>query len=151
MTDSKMRGETMKTLARMLALSLAAGGMVLAGTMAEAKPRLTPQEQLDKRLAGRVPGKPVDCITLPTISSSQVYDKTAIVYDAGSTLYVQRPKVGAESLRDDDILVTRLTGSQLCSIDTVQLRDRTSGFYRGFVGLDKFVPYTRPPNVPQAN
>jgi hypothetical protein len=44
-----------------------------------------------------------------------------------------------------------MTGSQLCAIDTVQLRDRTSGFWRGFVGLDKFIPYTKPDKVAQAN
>ena len=137
--------------ARMLALSLAMGGMVLAGVVAQAKPKLTPQEQLDKRLDGRVAGTPVDCIYMPTVSNSQVYDKTAIVYDSGSTLYVQKPRTGADSLRSDDILVTRLTGPQLCSIDTVQLRDRASGFWRGFVGLDKFVPYTKPPKMAKAD
>ncbi|NKJ40762.1 MULTISPECIES: hypothetical protein [unclassified Novosphingobium] len=137
--------------AKMLALSLAVGGMVLAGTVADAKPKLTPQQELDKRLEGRVPGKPVDCIYMPTVSGSQVYDKTAIVYDSGRTLYVQKPRTGVESLRSDDILVTRLTGSELCAIDTVQLRDRTSGFWRGFVGLDKFVPYTKPAKVAQAD
>jgi len=141
----------MTTLTRMLTASLVAGAVVLAGPAALAKPKLTPQEQLDKRLEGRVAGKPVDCIYLPTVSGSQVYDKTAIVYDTGRTLYVQKPKVGVDSLRSDDVLVTRLTGSQLCAIDTIQLRDRTSGFWRGFVGLDKFIPYTKPPKVAQAN
>lgn len=137
--------------ARMLALSLAIGSLALTGAMAQAKPRLTPQQELDKRLEGRVPGKPVDCIYMPTVSGSQVFDKTAIVYDSGRTLYVQKPRTGLESLRSDDILVTRLTGSQLCAIDTVQLRDRTSGFWRGFVGLDKFIPYTKPDKVAQAD
>ena len=70
-------------------------------------------------------------------------DGTAIVYRVGSTLWVNRPKGGAESLDDDDILVTKTIGSQLCSIDTVQLRDRTSHMYAGFVSLGEFVPYRR--------
>ncbi|OYW16069.1 MAG: hypothetical protein B7Z39_02640 [Novosphingobium sp. 12-64-8] len=136
---------------RTLGMAFTAAAMLLAGTTASAKPKLTGEEQLAKMLEGRVAGAPVDCIFMPTVSSSRVIDKTAIVYDAGRTLYVQRPKTGAESLDDNDVLVTRLTGSQLCSIDTVQLYNRGVGnFWRGFVGLDKFVPYTRPAKVASA-
>jgi hypothetical protein len=134
-----------------LGLFAAAGALMLAGTAADARPRLTGEEQLAKLLEGRVAGKPVNCISLPNIQSSNVIDKTAIVYGSGSTIYVQRPRTGASSLDSDDILVTNLTTSQLCSIDTVQLRDRNGGFWRGFVGLDKFVPYTRPAKVALAN
>jgi hypothetical protein len=134
-----------------LGLFAAAGALMLAGTAADARPRLTGEEQLAKLLEGRVAGKPVNCISLPNIQSSNVIDKTAIVYGSGSTIYVQRPRTGASSLDSNDILVTHLTTSQLCSIDTVQLRDRNGGFWRGFVGLDKFVPYTKPPKVALAN
>lgn len=140
----------MTRIAHIPAFAFAAAAMLLGGATVQAagtKPHLTGAEKLAKRLDGWVAGTPVDCISMPMISSSQVYDKTAIVYDAGRTLYVQRPRSGAESLDDDDILVTKLTSSQLCSIDTVQLRDRSSGFMRGFVGLDKFVPYTRAPKA----
>lgn len=139
-----------KTL-RALGMAFTAAAMLLAGTAASAKPRLTGEEQLAKLLEGRVAGAPVDCIYMPSVSSSRVIDKTAIVYDSGRTLYVQRPKSGAESLDSDDVLVTKLTGPQLCSIDTVQLHDRGVGhFWRGFVGLDKFVPYTRAPKAAAA-
>lgn len=129
-------------------LALVAGGTlaILAG-VAHARPKLTGEEQLADMLKDRVAGKPVDCINLPMVSSSTVIDKTAIVYQSGGTYYVQRPKVGADDLDNDDVLVTRLTSSELCSIDTVELHDRASGFWRGFVGLDKFVPYARPPKA----
>ena len=80
---------------------------------------------------------------MPSIDSSQIIDKTAIVYRAGSTLWVNRPRGGAESLDDDDIMVTKTISSQLCSIDVVQLQDRTSHMYSGFVSLGEFVPYRR--------
>jgi hypothetical protein len=128
-----------------LTLACAGALAILAGAaVADAKPKLTGEQQLTEMLKDRVPGKPVDCIDMPMVGSSTVIDKTAIVYQSGSTYYVQRPRIGAESLDSDDVLVTRLTGSQLCSVDTVQLHDRSTGFWRGFVGLDKFVPYTRP-------
>lgn len=131
-----------------LSLALAGAVAIVAGAaVAQARPRLTGEEQLAEMLKGRVAGKPVDCINLQMAGSSTVIDKTAIVYQSGSTYYVQRPRVGADSLDSDDVLVTRLYSSDLCSIDTIQLHDRSSGFWRGFVGLDKFVPYTRPPKV----
>lgn len=138
-------------IASKLGLVVATGALLLAGTAADARPRLTGEQQLAKLLEGRVAGEPVNCITMQNTRSSTVIDKTAIVYGSGSTLYVQRPRTGSGSLDSNDILVTQLTGSQLCSIDTVQLRDRNGFFWRGFVGLDKFVPYTKPAKVALAN
>lgn len=123
----------------LLAAAVAASPAALA-----AKEKLTPEEELAKLLEGRVAGEPQNCISLTTTQSSQVIDKTAIVYRSGGTLYVNRPRSGADALNDDDILVTKLIGSRLCSIDTVELHDRQAHFYRGFVSLGEFVPYRRP-------
>ena len=102
------------------------------------------EAKLTAALAGRVAGKPVDCINLRDIRSSQIIDDTAIVYDTGGgRLFVNRPRIGAESLDNDDILVTKTYGSELCSLDTINLVDRGSQMQRGFVGLGEFVPYTR--------
>ena len=103
------------------------------------------EAKLTAALAGRVAGKPVDCISLRDIRSSQIIDDTAIVYDTGGgRLFVNRPRIGAESLDSDDILVTKTYGSELCSLDTVHLIDRGSQIQSGFVGLGEFVPYSRP-------
>ena len=102
------------------------------------------EAKLAKALEGRTPGKPVDCISLNRARSSQIYEGTAIVYQDGSTLYVNRPSTGAESLRRDDILVSKTYTDQLCRIDTIRLLDQGSRFERGFVGLGQFVPYTKP-------
>jgi len=115
----------------------------IAAAPAGAREKLSPEARLEKMLEGRVAGEPQNCINLTSARSSTIIDGTAIVYRAGSTLWVNRPKGGAESLDDDDILVTKTIGSQLCSIDTVQLRDRTSHMYAGFVSLGEFVPYRR--------
>lgn len=128
---------------RPLIFTMLAAAVVAVPGAAAAKEKLAPEAKLEKLLDGRVAGAPQDCIPLSSVSSSQIIDKTAIVYRVGSTLWVNRPKGGAETLNDDDILVTKLTGSQLCSIDTVELRDRTSHMYSGFVSLGEFVPYRR--------
>ena len=129
---------------RHLIPALLAAAAIAASPAATAREKLAPEDQLAKLLDGRVAGAPQDCISLLSARSSQIIDKTAIVYKSGNTYWVNRPRGGAESLDDDDILVTKTTGSQLCSIDTVQLHDRTSHFYSGFVSLGEFVPYRRP-------
>lgn len=122
---------------------LAAAAIAAVPAASAAKERLAPEAELAKLLEGRVAGEPQKCITLSNVNNSQIVDRTAIVYRSGSTLWVNRPTGGAESLDDDDILVTKLTGSQLCDIDTIELLDRTSRMYSGFVSLGEFVPYRR--------
>jgi hypothetical protein len=132
-----------KTLSR--ALMVSAAGAILLAQPLTARERLTGEAQLAKMLEGRVAGKPVDCIDLQQASNSTIIDKTAIVYSTGvGTLYVNRPDF-PESLDDDDILVTKTWGSQLCRLDIVRLHNRSGGFFHGSVGLSSFVPYTLPP------
>jgi hypothetical protein len=125
-------------------LPLAAAAALLALAPAQAKPRLSPEQQLAKQLEGRVAGEPVRCISLHRVRSSRIIEDTAIVYDAGGTIYVNRPRAGAEDLDHWDTMVTRLHGSQLCSVDTVKLVDPASRIMTGIVFLGDFVPYRRP-------
>lgn len=121
----------------------AAFGLVAVSTAAGAA-SLSPEARLDKLLDGRVAGKPVSCINLRNIQSTEIIDDTAIVYRVGRKLYVNRPQGGAYQLDRDDILVTKTLGSQLCRVDMVRLLDRTSLIPSGFVSLGEFVPYTKP-------
>lgn len=127
---------------RKLAFALAFAGIVAGGTALEARERLTGEQKLAKLLEGRVAGQPVSCISTMNTRDSQVIDKTAIVYDSGGTIYVNRPRY-PESLDSDDVMVTELHGGQLCRLDVVRMHDRSSGFYNGFVGLEDFIPYRR--------
>lgn len=118
------------------------GSMLLATPALAANPR--GEAELERATAGRVAGEPVRCISLWGSTSSRIIDGTAIVYQVGSTLYVNRPRAGAESLDRDDTMVTRLFGdSRLCSIDTVRTVDLHTGFQTGIVFLGEFVPYRR--------
>jgi hypothetical protein len=101
------------------------------------------EAKMTKALEGRVAGNPVRCISLNQVRSSAIVDRTAILYTIGNTVYVNRPDIGATSLDDDDIMVTKTTGSQLCDMDTVHMVDRASRFPTGFAGLGKFVPYKK--------
>lgn len=120
---------------------LALPGAAMAGE--QAKPNPKGEAELAKMLEGRVAGKPVKCLSSAQLRDSTVVDRTAIVYRLGSKLYVNRPRSGAEQLNDDDILVTQIYGSQLCNVDKIDLVDRASRMWSGFVLLGDFVPYER--------
>jgi hypothetical protein len=127
---------------RKLAMALVLGSALLAGPALQAREKLTGEQQLDKLLEGRVAGRPVSCIPLSSSSDTQIIDKTAIVYDSGRTIYVNRP-TNADTLDSDDIMVTRVSTSQLCRLDTVRMHNRLGHNFSGFVSLQDFVPYTR--------
>ena len=122
-------------------LTLIAGSLLIGGA-AQAKPA-DREAELARALQGRVAGEPVDCIDLHRVRNSRIINDTAIVYDAGSVIYVQRPTAGADSLSDWDTMVNYPFGGRLCSIDTVRMVDPHSGMLRGIVFLDEFVPYRR--------
>lgn len=124
-------------------LALAAATVALSAPVAvQAKPKLTPEQKLAKMLEGRVAGKPTSCINLSTARDSTIIDKTAIVYNDGSTIWVNKPKF-PNHLDDDDIMVTETHGSQLCRLDVVRMHDRTNFMWSGFVSLEDFVPYRK--------
>lgn len=100
--------------------------------------------ELQELTAGRVAGKPTRCISQTSVTSSYVIPGQAIVYRIGSRTYLNRPQSGADTLRRDDVLLTRNIGTNLCRTDSVRLIDRNSRFVRGFVVLGDFVPYTKP-------
>lgn len=129
-----------KLIASIAGAAVAAG--LLAAPAVQAKPRLTPEQRLEKLLAGRTAGEPVSCISTYNSRELEILDKTALVFGHGSTIYVNRP-ANAEHIDDDDILVTKTSTSQLCKLDIVTTVDRSGHFQTGFLNLGDFVPYKR--------
>ena len=123
-------------------LPLMAGVLLLGAATAQAE-RPDREAQLARELEGRVAGEPVDCIDTHRVQSSRIIEDTAIIYDAGSTIYVNRPRNGAEALNRWDAMLTRLPSTRLCSIDTVQMIDTSTRMQTGIVFLGEFVPYRR--------
>lgn len=117
--------------------------MLVSAAPAGAAPKLAPEAKLAQALEGRIAGQPVDCINLRTTASSEVVKDAAILYRSGNTVYVNRPRSGAEDLNNWDALVTRTFSSQLCSGDVVEMVDTASGMMTGLVFLGEFVPYKR--------
>lgn len=98
------------------------------------------EARLAEMLAGRTAGEPQSCISGFADNRITVIDETAVVYDAGDTIYVARPD-NPRSLDSQDVLVIERTGGQLCKQDFVRTVDRTLGFTTGIVFLGDFVPY----------
>ena len=118
-------------------------GLAFVAAPAVAGPRADPEARLARAVDGRIAGEPVDCISLHTVRSSRVIDDTAIVFDAGHTIFVNRPRAGAEALDSYDTLVTRTHGSRLCSIDRVEMLDGSTYRIRQPIFLGEFIPYRR--------
>ena len=127
---------------RKIALALAAGAALLAGPALEAKPRLTPEQRLDKLLEGRVAGEPRSCLSDFDARDMEIIDGKALVYGRGRTVWVNVPD-NPSSLDDDDFLVIRKFGGQLCRLDMITTHDRSGGFFTGVVALGQFVPYRK--------
>lgn len=124
-------------------LPLLVGGLALLAGSAQAAKPVDSSAELDRLLAGRVAGPPEHCIDIHRVRSSQIIPHTAIVYDMGNVIYVNRPRNGADTMSRWDTMVEHLYTSQLCDIDTIQLIDQSSHTFTGIVFLGDFIPYRR--------
>lgn len=130
----------MKALATLTAAALATA--FGAPAIAEDREATKGEIKLAKLLEGRVAGEPVSCVrTFPSTRMS-IIDGTAVVVRRGGVLYVNVPR-NPEDLDDNDYMVTRTFGTQVCRTDPVQTYDRTGDHYTGNIMLGDFVPYRR--------
>ena len=137
----------MRTIMAALALSALALGV----TAGEAREKKTGEEKLAEMLEGRVAGDPQSCINTLRSDRMQVINDTAIVYDAGKTIWVNRTRNPQDLDWTDALVIERHSGSRLCKLDQVTTIDRSSGFFTGVVFLEDFVPYTKAEAVSEAS
>lgn len=101
------------------------------------------QKKLDRKLAGRVAGEPVSCITqMRGRSDYTAISDDILIYEVGSTVYVNQPYNGCRGAENNAIISSRPT-SQLCSGEILEVRDLTSGTSYGSCALGKFTPYRK--------
>ncbi len=129
-----------------IALSACAAGQQSAEAEA-----LTPRQLavLDRELGGKVAGEPVSCI--PSTSSStqtiRVSDSVLLYRVSGRLVYKNDLRSSCPGLaRDNDVIVTRITGSGPCRGDIIRLVDRSSGIGGPSCALGSFTPYRTPPS-----
>lgn len=100
-----------------------------------------------KALAGKVAGRPVDCLQSYNAGDMQVIDDNTILFRQGSRTYVQSPVGGCAPLGSGNYtLVTKSFGSMgLCRGDIARVVDLSGGgFTVGSCSLNSFVPFDRP-------
>ncbi|MBV8687042.1 MAG: hypothetical protein JOZ90_06210 [Alphaproteobacteria bacterium] len=128
---------------KLLSAAAAVVTVLAAPAAAADRPDAQGEAALARAIEGRVAGEPVDCIDLQRVRSTRILGHTAILYESGSTLYVNRPRGGARSLDAWDVMVTKPFGGRLCRVDVVQLYDAGSRTQSGIVFLGDFVPYKK--------
>lgn len=103
------------------------------------------EQHLNKLLAGKSAGQPVNC--LPSWKSNDmvvVDDNTVVFRDNANRVYVNNFRDGCSNLGSGwYALLTRRTGSTLCSGEIAEVIDTSSGMTVGACSLGEFVPYTR--------
>ena len=97
---------------------------------------------LDRALAGRVAGTPVDCLSVIDTRDSQTVDGT-ILYQPNSRVLYRQDLNHCPSLTWTAIPVFDIRGSQLCRGDIVRIVDRDGTGQRGACTLGPFVPYRK--------
>ncbi|WP_294393560.1 hypothetical protein [uncultured Sphingomonas sp.] len=126
----------------MIRMSVLLGCAALLATPSLAK-RQDPDFELAKLLAGRSPGKPVDCLPLSRYSDTRTIGST-VAYRVASTWYVNRFSGGCPSLRPGNALVSRHNSSRICRGDIAQVVIPSAGVPLGSCVFDSFTPYTSP-------
>lgn len=129
----------MRQSSAVLALIAAAAGLV-AVPLDAARP--SGEERLAKLIGDRVAGTPRNCIYAHPGNSLTVIDKTAIVYKQGSKVWVNRT-AHPQDIDEDDIMVIRRYGANLCRTDLITQVERHSGIFSGAIFLTDFVPYEK--------
>ncbi len=103
--------------------------------------------RLEKRLAGRTPGKPVSCIPGRQNMHVEQYGERTLLYTDGaansSPLYRNDPAGGCNQAGRGYAIVSRTTIGQVCSGDIIQIRDQRLGIDYGSCVLGRFTPYSR--------
>lgn len=124
--------------------ALAACAQTPAQTAAAAQAGAAAQVELDKQLAGLVPGKPQDCIDPRWSRQVKSYGGTILYGDLGTTKYRSDTSGGCERIGRGDVLVTRSYTGRLCRGDIARTIDPTSRFQTGSCSFAQFVPYRKP-------
>ncbi|MBN8830086.1 MAG: hypothetical protein J0G94_05520 [Sphingomonadales bacterium] len=127
---------------------LAVGLLALAGcaTGPRTEPKLGAREaeQLEKALAGKVPGKPVSCITSYDPSKLEVVGDHTLLYRVNKDLiYRNNLEGGCSGLSMGSALVmNRVLATQYCRGDIARAVDLQTRATTGSCALGDFIPYT---------
>jgi hypothetical protein len=103
------------------------------------------EQELAKELEGRVPGKPVECISTGFSDGPQIIDSRTILYHpVGKTVYRNDLEADCPSLEPLTTMVIEVHGSQYCRNDRFRVVTPGMSIPSATCRLGKFTPYTKP-------
>lgn len=128
---------------RILATVLIASAATACATAVEPPTRSAEAEaELNKLLAGKAAGPPVQCLHSYRSRDMVVIDDSTVAFRDGSQVYVNSLQGSCNRLGGGSYaLVTRSIGPSLCNGDIAQVADLSSGMTVGSCVLGEFVPY----------
>lgn len=125
---------------RIVLIPIAALGLL--GAAAPAAPR---KDALAEALAGRVAGKPVDCVEHSRLDGPQIIDEKTLIYrESGRRIWRNDLIAACPGLRPMDTLVVDVFGSQLCRNDHFRSVSPGMTIPGAICLLGKFTPYDKP-------
>jgi len=133
-------------ISTLLMLGGTAAALSISSLPAKETPTTEATQKLAQVLKGRTPGQPVPCIAnLRGRAEMSVIDDTTILFQEGTTVYVQKPAGGCPSLGNGRYaLVKRQVGStRYCEGDIGEVVDPVSGIFAGSCVFGPFVPYRK--------
>ncbi|KTT70886.1 hypothetical protein NS334_11610 [Sphingomonas endophytica] len=96
----------------------------------------------EKLLAGKTPGKPLDCIdTRRTRPQLTAYGDKLIYRVSRKLVYVTDTGGGCEAVSRGDTIITRQFQTQLCRGDIARTVNLPAGIPSGSCAMGAFVPY----------
>src|SRR6478735_10928131 len=109
-----------------------------------ASARRTPEQELERLLAGRTAGEAQSCIPLRPISDSTTIEGVGVVYEIGATRYLMRFQRGCPQLESNRTLITKSPQSQRCRGDVADVVTQSPpAIFMGSCIYGDFVPYKK--------
>lgn len=122
--------------------------LALIGVFAATPALSSRDDELARALAGRVAGKPVDCIDASYASGPEIVDDHTLLYrDGGRRVWRNDLPAACPGLRPMDTLVVDLFGSQLCRNDHFRAVSPGSPIAGAICRMGSFTPYDTPPKA----
>jgi hypothetical protein len=101
--------------------------------------------ELDKALAGLVPGKPQSCIDPIRYRDTTRVGDTILYHNGRNDVMVTDTGGGCFGLRNGDTIITKSFGTgELCRGDIVRTADLLAHIPSGSCSFGDFVPYRKP-------
>ena len=134
---------------RILTIALAASALAACTTTPPQPMARSAQAEaeLGKLLAGKTAGKPVSCLQTWRSGNMVIIDDNTVLFrDTPARVYRNDFRGGSCNRLGTGsyALVTKTSGTSLCSGDIAQVVDVAHGFTVGSCVLGDFVPYERP-------